>query len=85
LNGLFAMDTEGWIPMNAPPAPAAGTAVPNAPIPNPQARPSGDGDPNDPTRPTLFMVMRRLGLDLKQQKGQAEVYVVEHLERPAGN
>jgi uncharacterized protein (TIGR03435 family) len=79
LGGLFAMDTEGWIPMNAP-QPQPGIATPN-----PTARPNGDGDPSDPTRPTLFMVLRRLGLDLKQTKGTADIYVVEHLEKPTEN
>jgi len=80
LPGLFAMDTEGWTPMRLPPPPPPGAAVPN-----PGARPSGDGDMSDVTRPTLVMVLRRLGLDLKQQKGPIEVYAVEHVERPAGN
>jgi uncharacterized protein (TIGR03435 family) len=80
LNGLFAMDTDGWTPMGSSPLPPAGAAVPN-----PTTRPSGDGDMSDPARPTLFTVLRRLGLDLKPQKGRAEIYVVKHVERPAGN
>jgi uncharacterized protein (TIGR03435 family) len=80
LGGLFAMDTEGWTPMRPPPPPPAGDAMPN-----PTARPSGDGDMSDPTRPTLVMVLRRLGLDLKLQKGPVEIYVVERMERPTGN
>ena len=80
LDGLFAMDTDGWIPMRLPPPPPPGVAAPN-----PNARPSGDGDMSDTTRPTLFTVLRRLGLDLKQEKGPVDVYVVEHVERPAEN
>jgi uncharacterized protein (TIGR03435 family) len=77
LNGLYAMDTEGWTPMRAAP--------PADPTPNPLARPSGDGDMSDPARPTLFMVLKKLGLDLKPQKGPADIYIVEHMEKPTVN
>jgi uncharacterized protein (TIGR03435 family) len=78
LNGLFAIDTEGWTRTPMAPSPT-GTVVPDS-----TARPV-DGNISDPTRPTLFMVLRRLGLDLKLQKGPTEIYVVEHVERPTGN
>lgn len=77
LQGLFAMDTEGWTPMRAPIAPPQ-------PV-NPVAPPSGDGDMNDPGRPTLFMVLKKLGLDLKTAKGPVDHYTVEKIERPASN
>jgi len=80
LIGLFAMDTEGWTPMRLPPPPP-----PGLPAPNPGAPPSGDGDMSDPARPTLVMVLRRLGLDLKQQKGPVVVYAIEQVERPTVN
>jgi uncharacterized protein (TIGR03435 family) len=80
LTGLFAMDTEGWTPMRLPPPPPPGAAAPN-----PGAPPSGDGDMSDPARPTLVMVLRRLGLDLKQQKGPVVVYAIEQVERPTVN
>jgi uncharacterized protein (TIGR03435 family) len=53
LQGLFAIESEGWTPMRAPIAPAQ-------PV-NPVAPPSGDGDMTDPGRPTLFMVLKKLG------------------------
>ena len=34
--------------------------------------------------PTIFTVLRKLGLDLKQQEATVPVYTVEHIERPAG-
>jgi uncharacterized protein (TIGR03435 family) len=34
--------------------------------------------------PTIFTVLRRLGLELKQQETTVPVYTVEHIERPAG-
>src|SRR3954470_21381397 len=51
LNGLFAVDTEGWKPMRLPPPPP-GTAA--------GASPYDD-------LPTIFTVLRPLGLELKQQ------------------
>jgi uncharacterized protein (TIGR03435 family) len=77
LEGMYAMDTDGWTPMR--------TAIAPREPPDPNARPSGDGDTNDPTRPTLFTVLRELGLDLKPQKGLVDIYLVEHIERPAAN
>ncbi len=34
--------------------------------------------------PTIFTVLRKLGLELKQQEAPVPVYTVEHIERPAG-
>jgi hypothetical protein len=34
--------------------------------------------------PTIFTVLRKLGLDLKQQQATVPVYTVERIERPAG-
>ena len=76
LPGLFAVETEGWTAMRLPPPPPDNV---------PAVRPSGDGDMSDPTRPTIFMVLRKLGLELKQQKAALPVYTVEHMERPAAN
>lgn len=79
LGGMFAIETEGWLPMRLPPPPPPGASM------NPAPRPSGDGDMTDPARPTLFMVLQKLGLDLKRQKGPVDVYTVERIERPEGN
>jgi uncharacterized protein (TIGR03435 family) len=76
LDGLFTVETEGWTAMRLPPPP---------PDNIPAARPSGDGDMSDPARPTIFAVLRKLGLELKQQKAPVPVYTVEHMERPAAN
>jgi uncharacterized protein (TIGR03435 family) len=35
--------------------------------------------------PTIFTVLRRLGLELKPREATVPVYTVEHIERPAGN
>lgn len=79
LDGLYAIETEGWAPMRLPPPP------PGGPPPNAGATPSGDGDMADPARPTLFTVLRRLGLELKPRRGPVETYTVEHIERPRAN
>ena len=34
--------------------------------------------------PTIFTVLRTLGLELKRQEATVPVYTVEHIERPAG-
>jgi uncharacterized protein (TIGR03435 family) len=68
LSGLFAVETEGWRPMRLPPPPPSG---------NPPA--AGFDD-----LPTIFTVLRKLGLELKQQEATVPVYTVEHIERAAG-
>jgi hypothetical protein len=35
--------------------------------------------------PTIFTVLGKLGLELKQQEDTLPAYTVEHIERPAGN
>src|SRR5688500_4044342 len=35
--------------------------------------------------PTIFSVLRKLGLELKQQEATVPVYTVAHVERPAGD
>lgn len=68
LSGLFAVETEGWRPMRLPPPPPPGN------------RPAAGFD----DLPTIFTVLRKLGLELKQQQATVPVYTVEHIERPAG-
>jgi uncharacterized protein (TIGR03435 family) len=67
LAGLFTVDTEGWNPMRLPPPPP-GTAA--------GASPFAD-------LPTIFAVLRPLGLELKRETATVPVYTVEHIERPA--
>jgi uncharacterized protein (TIGR03435 family) len=69
LKGLFAIETEGWVPF----------------VPRQVAPESNDEGLYDPSRPTLFMVLARLGLKLEAQKAPVDHWVVDHVERPSGN
>ena len=66
LVGLFTVNTEGWVPMRLPPPPPGVT-----PAANPFAG-----------LPTIFTVLRKLGLELKEQEDTLPAYTVEHIERP---
>jgi uncharacterized protein (TIGR03435 family) len=73
LHGLFEMDTDGWVPMIATPA------IPGTP-------PSAEATAlADPARPTLFIVMERLGLKLAPDRGPVDIYRIESAERPGEN
>lgn len=67
LSGLFAVATGGWRPMRLPPPPPSGDA------------PGASFD----DLPTIFTVLGKLGLGLKQQEATVPFYTVEHIERPA--
>jgi uncharacterized protein (TIGR03435 family) len=70
LNGLFTVNTEGWVPMRLPPPPPNATT----PAANPFAG-----------LPTIFTVLGNLGLELKRQEDTLPVYTVVRIERPAAN
>jgi uncharacterized protein (TIGR03435 family) len=71
INGLYRIETKGWQSMNArEPAP-------------PGAKMDDGSDVSD--APTLFEVFERLGLKMEAQKGIAEVYVIDHIEKPSEN
>lgn len=69
LTGLFTMISEGWVPMRLPPPPPG-----TAPTSN---RFAG--------LPTIFTVLEKLGLELKQEDYAVPFFTVEHIERPAEN
>jgi uncharacterized protein (TIGR03435 family) len=69
LNGLFTVDTEGWVPMRLPPPPPGGT---------PSANPFAG-------LPTIFTVLGKLGLELKRKDEVLPVYTVERIERAKTN
>jgi bla regulator protein blaR1 len=69
LKGLYNIQTDGWVPMQ----------------PRQGAPSAEDQDMADPIRPTLFMVLDRLGLKLEPQKAPVDRYIIEGVERPSGN
>jgi uncharacterized protein (TIGR03435 family) len=74
LTQLYEVDTEGWVRTEVHPPAPDGTVV------SAEALAMAD-----PTRPTLFVIMDRLGLKLEPARGPVDVYVIERVERPAAN
>ena len=69
LSGLFAVKSEGWRPMRLPPPPPSGTPSP-----------AGFDD-----LPTIFTVLRTLGLELRKVDATVPVYTVQRIEHPAAD
>lgn len=69
LSGVFTVNTQGWVPMRLPPPP-------------PNTTPAAKAFAG---LPTIFTVLGKLGLELKQQEDTLPVYTVERLERPSAN
>jgi uncharacterized protein (TIGR03435 family) len=69
LSGLFAVNTEGWLPMRLPPPPPNTTADVN----------------HFAGLPSIFTVLGKLGLELNRREGNLPVYTVERIERPTAN
>ncbi len=74
LDGLYNIQTDGWVPMRARP-----------PRPEGQEPTAEDLAMADPTRPTLFQIFERLGLKLEPQRAEVEAFVIERVERPTEN
>ncbi len=74
LNGLYDIDTEGWVPMRPRPGPAPG------------AQPSAEDLAfADPARPTLYMIFERLGLKMESSRAPVDMFVIDRVERPSEN
>jgi uncharacterized protein (TIGR03435 family) len=72
LNVLYQIQTEGFGPMTM-----GSTAT---------DKNSSDGDVRaDPNRPTIAMILRKMGLRLEPAKAPLDLYVIEHVERPSAN
>jgi uncharacterized protein (TIGR03435 family) len=71
LKGLYEINTDGWVPLIGRPGPTGESAESKALA--------------DPTRPTLNMVLDKLGLKMEPKKASVDIYVIEHVERPTGN
>jgi uncharacterized protein (TIGR03435 family) len=73
IDGLFAVDTDGWAPMR-----------PRFVLPGRDPRPE-DIAMADPTRPTLSLIFERLGLKMESQRAAVDSFVIEQIERPSEN
>ena len=71
ITGLFRIETDGWLPMQAGPPPA------------PDAK--GEDGRLLVDQPTIFEIFNRLGLKLELQKAPVDMFVIDHIERPAEN
>jgi uncharacterized protein (TIGR03435 family) len=71
LAGLFNVQTRGWLPSQPGPPPPAG------------AKAEDGSDLADV--PTLPAVFESLGLRLKAEKGKADIFVIESVEKPSEN
>jgi uncharacterized protein (TIGR03435 family) len=69
LTGLFAVNSEGWLPMRLPPPPPGAASDVN----------------HFAGLPTIFTVLGKLGLELKREEAIVPVYTLECIERPAVN
>ena len=74
IEGLFNIQTEGWVPMR-----------PRPPRPPGQEPTAEDLAFADPARPTLFQIFDRLGRKMESTKAPIEVCVVERIEKPSEN
>ncbi len=71
ITGLFRIETDGWLPIRAGPAPA------------PDAK--GEDGKLLVDQPTIFEIFDRLGLKLELQRAPVDMFVIDHIERPAEN
>jgi uncharacterized protein (TIGR03435 family) len=71
IQGLFNIQTDGWQVMQTGPAPASDT--------------KGEDGKLLVDEPTIFEIFERLGLTLEPQKGNVDVLVIEHVEKPDAN
>jgi len=73
VDGLFEIDTDGWAPMRPRPV-----------LPGRDPTPE-DIAMADPTRPTLSLILERLGLRMEPQRAAVDSYIIEQVERPSEN
>ena len=71
IKGLFRIDTKGWLPIESGPPPPPG------------AKAEDGSDMADV--PTLFQVFEQMGLRMESQRDVADVYVIDHIEKPSEN
>lgn len=72
LDGLYDIDTDGWVPMDAR-------------SPSPSGKEPSAEDLADPARPTLYQVFDRLGLKMESVRAAAEMITIASLAKPPAN
>jgi uncharacterized protein (TIGR03435 family) len=70
VKGLYKITTKGWLPMQ----PMSQATAPKA---------ENGSDVADV--PTLFQMLEQLGLKMTARNDRADVYVIDHIERPSAN
>ncbi len=71
LQGLFRIETKGWLPMQVGPPPAAG------------AKAEDGSDMSDVL--SVFQMFEKLGLKMEPQKDRAEIFIIDRVEKPKEN
>jgi uncharacterized protein (TIGR03435 family) len=71
IQGLYNVQTSGWLPMQPGPPPPAG------------AKAEDGSDLADV--PTIFTLFERLGLKMESQRAPVEIFVIDHVEKPSIN
>jgi uncharacterized protein (TIGR03435 family) len=71
IKGLYHIETTPWQPMDLRSSP-----------PPPATKQDGIEVAD---LPTIFEVFEKLGLKIETQRGQLEMYVIDHVEKPSAN
>jgi uncharacterized protein (TIGR03435 family) len=71
LKGLFRIETDGWLPLQAGQAPS------------PDAK--GEDGKLLVDQPTIFEIFNRMGLKLELQRAPVDMFVIDHIEKPIEN
>jgi len=72
IKGLYRIETRGWLSMQ----------LMTQPLP-PGAKAEDGSDMAD--LPTLFQIFEQLGLKMEARNDKADIYVVDHIEKPSEN
>jgi uncharacterized protein (TIGR03435 family) len=77
VQGLYDIDTEGWVPMNPRIIPPGAERT--------EAQAAEDRAFADPGRPTLQHELEKVGIKMGSGKGPVQVLVIDRIERPSEN
>jgi uncharacterized protein (TIGR03435 family) len=77
VQGLYDIDTEGWVPMNPRIIPPGTERT--------EAQAAEDRAFADPGRPTLQHELEKVGIKMEAAKGPVQILVIDNIERPLEN